>query len=437
MSRTLLRGELLTFNSNDVPDSETHACVQHLPDAVVVIDGDSIAAVETADAFARNGGDLATCEQVGGLMLPGLIDAHIHYPQQDIIASYGTQLLDWLQRYAFPAEIAYASREHAELKAEAYLDTLFAHGTTTSLTFTTVHTHSTDALFEAASRRNVRLIAGKVLMNREAPSELTDGHVCTSGDGIAESAELIERWHGQGRLAYAVTPRFAITCTDAQLKAAGELLGRDESIYLHSHISEHTDEVSYTLKLFPDATNYVDVYDSFGMVGARSVFAHGIHLSDRELARLADAGSTIAFCPTSNLFLGSGLLDLERLHAHGVSMGVATDVGGGTSFSMLRTLGEGYKVAQLTGQSWHPLAALHTATTGNAHALHLGDRIGRIAPGFEADLTVLQPQPNSLVGKRAEEATSLTERLLAVCLMEEDLIERTIVAGATVFQRAA
>lgn len=433
MDQAILRGELLTFAGPDTPDDEAHACVQHIHDGVVVINGATVSAVETTAAYARNGGDLAACETIDGLILPGLIDTHIHYPQQDIIASYGTQLLDWLNRYAFPAEIAYASREYAELKAEAYLDKLFAHGTTTSLTFTTVHPHSTDALFEAASRRRARLIAGKVLMNREAPAELSDG----AGDGIAESAALIERWHGQGRLAYAVTPRFAITCSDRQMKSAGELLALDDSIYLHSHISEHPDEVAYTLKLFPEAKDYVDVYDRFGMIGERSVFAHGIHLSDRELSRLADAGSTIAFCPTSNLFLGSGLLDLDRLQRFKVSMGVATDVGGGTSFSMLRTLGEGYKVAQLTGQNWHPLSAIHTATTGNAHALHLGDRIGRIAPGFDADLTVLQPRSDSLVGQRAAAATSLTERLLACCLMEEDLIERTIVAGNTVYRRAA
>lgn len=433
MSKLALRGEVLSFSGDTPPDTESHAGVSHLADAVVLIEDGLISAVLSADDYARQGGDLASCEATDGLIIPGLIDTHIHYPQMDIIASYGSQLMEWLDNYAFPAELAYASVELAQLKAEAYLDRLFSHGTTTSLTFTTVHAHSADALFTAARKRNVRLIAGKVLMNREAPAGLCDG----PGDGIAESAELIERWHGQGRLSYAVTPRFAITCTDDQLTRAGELLARDESIYLHTHLSEHPNEIAYTLSLFPDAKDYVDVYDRFGMVGSRSVFAHGIHLSDRELKRLSDAGSSIAFCPTSNMFLGSGLLDLARLHEHGVNMGVATDVGGGTSFSMLRTLGEGYKVAQLTGQAWHPLAGLHTATTGNARILHLADKIGRVSAGYEADLTILKPPPNSVLSARLASSKSLTERLLAYYLLEEQSIERTIVNGKTVFERSA
>ncbi|MCR9279551.1 MAG: guanine deaminase [Pseudomonadaceae bacterium] len=433
MAALLLRGEVLSFSGDTPPDGESHPGVNHLPDAVVRIDDGTISAVVDAHEYQRDGGDLGNCETTQGLIIPGLIDTHIHYPQMDIIGSYGSQLMEWLDSYAFPAELAYASQELAQLKAEAFLDRLFSHGTTTSLTFTSVHAHSTDALFSAASKRNVRLIAGKVLMNREAPAGLCDG----PGDGIAESAALIERWHGQGRLSYAVTPRFAITCTDEQLTRAGELLARDESIYLHTHLSEHPNEIAYTLSLFPDATDYVDVYDRFGMVGARSVFAHGIHLSDREHARLSDAGSSIAFCPTSNLFLGSGLLDLARLRDAGVNMGVATDVGGGTSFSMLRTLGEGYKVAQLTGQNWHPLAALHTATTGNARILHLADKIGQVAKGFEADLTILSPVADTVLGARIRDSKSLTERLLAFYMLEEQAIERTIVNGETVFKRSA
>ncbi len=433
MSAYALRGEVLSFSGSVPPDSESHAGVSHLADAVVTIEDGLISAVMSADDYSRQGGSLEHCESTDGLIIPGLIDTHIHYPQMDIIASYGSQLMEWLDTYAFPAELAYASEELAQLKAEAFLDRLFSHGTTTSLTFTSVHPHSTDALFTAASKRNVRLIAGKVLMNREAPIGLCDG----PGDGIAESAALIERWHGQGRLAYAVTPRFAITCTDKQLTRAGELLARDESIYLHTHLSEHPNEIAYTLSLFPDADDYVDVYDRFGMVGPRSVFAHGIHLSDREHARLSDAGSSIAFCPTSNLFLGSGLLDLARLREAGVNMGVATDVGGGTSFSMLRTLGEGYKVAQLTGQNWHPLAALYTATTGNARILHLADKIGQVANGFDADLTILTPPVDTVLGDRIKSSKSLTERLLAFYMLEEQAIERTIVNGKTVFERSA
>lgn len=434
MTELLLRGPTLSFNAE--PDVSIavadNPAIAWCDDSVVVVRGERVQAVLPSASFEQQGGDLARCEDLrGSLILPGLIDTHIHYPQMGIIASYGTQLLDWLERYAFPAEVAFAAREHAQQQAAAFLDRLFAHGTTTALTFTTVHPESAEALFTEAARRNVRLIAGKVLMDRNAPANLRD-----QGDGVAECAQQIERWHGQGRLAYAITPRFAITCSDAQLRAAGALLKRYPDVYLHTHLAEHPDEIAATLELFPDARDYVDVYDRFGMVGERSVFAHGIHLSDAELVRLQQAGSTIAFCPSSNLFLGSGLLDLARLRAFGVRMSVATDVGAGTSFSMLATLGDGYKVAQLSGQSWHPLQAVDAITRGNAQALHLGDKIGQLAAGFEADITVLQPVPGSVLADRVDAAETLTDRLFAYMLLAgEAAVARCYVGGALAYQR--
>ncbi|MEM1231890.1 MAG: guanine deaminase [Pseudomonadota bacterium] len=427
-----LRGSVLSFSA--APQDLDSPGVDHLDDAVVLLKDGRVERVLATAAFEREGGDPAQCEDLrGSLILPGFIDTHIHYSQMAIIASYGTQLLDWLQRYAFPAELAFAAPEHAAARAEAFLARLFANGTTTALTFTTVHPGATDALFAAAAQRNVCLIAGKVLMNRFGPDGLLDD----AGGGIAESEALIERWHGQGRLRYAVTPRFAITCTAPQLEAAGALLARHPGVYLHTHLSEHPNEVTQTLELFPEAADYVDVYDRFGMVGPTSVFAHGIHLSDRELTRLAEAGAAIAFCPTSNLFLGSGLLDLERLARFGVKMSVASDVGGGTSYSMLTTLGEGYKVAQLGGYSWHPAQALHAATRGNAVALGLEDRIGQVAEGFDADLAVLRPAAGSVLEERMSFAENLTDKLFAYQLLgDESAVARCYVAGQLVHQRA-
>jgi guanine deaminase len=426
-----LRGPVLSFSGR--PTDERSPNVDYLPDGVVVIRAGRIEAVAAADDFRRDGGDLRTCEDLrDSLIIPGLIDLHIHCPQMDVIASYGAQLLEWLERYAYPAELAFADPAHARVQSERFLDRLAAHGTTSALVLGTVHAAATDALFEAADRRNVRLAAGKVLMNRHGPAALRD-----RTDGIDETAALIERWHGRGRLAYAVTPRFAIACSPDQLRRAGELLVRYPGVYLHTHLAEHTEELAATRHTFPEASDYLEVYEQFGMVGARSVFAHGIHLSDSELTRLGAAGSTIAFCPSSNLFLGSGLLDLDRLDRFGVRLGVATDVGAGTSFSMLATLGDGYRVAQLTGRSWHPLEALYTATLGNARALGWEDRIGRLAPGHEADVVVLSPTPSSVLADRLDSAVTLTDRIFAYLMLGGDAVSRTYVAGDLVYARNA
>ncbi len=434
---TRLRGEMLSFSAEpffdpDKPGDESPDAVEHLTDAVISIENGIIESIDDAQTLLDKGDSLADCEDLrGALILPGFIDTHIHYPQMDIIGGYGSHLLEWLERYAFPAEIAYAEKPFADAQAELFMRSLFKHGTTSALTFTTVHAHTTDALFTAAERHGARMMAGKVLMNRNAPAELTD-----AGDGIAESATLIERWHNRGRLAYAVAPRFAITCTDEQLGGAGELMQQYPDVYLQTHLAEDPGEITETLKLFPNAKNYVDVYERFNLLGDRSIFAHGIHLSDEELQRLAETRSGIAFCPTSNLFLGSGLLKRNRVREHKVRLSVATDVGGGTSFSQLATLGDGYKVGQLNDEPWHPLNALHAITRGNALALGLADKIGQIAVGFDADITVLNPAENSLLQQRLKRTDDLSERLFAAYFLAGDnAIERTIVAGNTVYQR--
>ncbi len=426
-----LRGPVLSFSSR--PADERSAGVDHLADGVVIMRAGRLDAVVAADRYRREGGDLDACEDLrGSLIIPGLIDLHIHCPQMDVIASYGSQLLEWLERYAYPAELAFADPAHARAQSERFLDRLAAHGTTSALVLGSVHAAATDALFEAAARRNVRLAAGKVLMNRHGPVALRD-----RTDGIDETVALIERWHGRGRLAYAVTPRFALACSPDQLRRAGELLVHYPGVYLHTHLAEHPEELAATRRTFPEASDYVGVYERFGMVGPRSVFAHGIHLTDSELQRLGAAGSTVAFCPSSNLFLGSGLLDLSRLDRFGVGLGVATDVGAGTSFSMLATLGDGYRVAQLTGRSWHPLEALYTATLGNARALGWEDSVGRLVPGHEADVVVLAPRPGSVLADRLRTASTLTDTVFAYLILGADAVSRTYVAGELVHPREA
>ena len=430
MDAHLIRGSLLSFSAP--PGERPGRAVEYVEDGVLVMRGEHIESVLPATEFAARGGSLDRCEDLRPcLVLPGFIDAHVHFPQVDIVASHGAQLLDWLATRAFPAEAAFASPDLAAERAERFLDLLFENGTTSALVFTTVHPVATEALFRAAGARRMRLIAGKVLMDRNAPPELLD-----TGDGAAASAALIERWHGAGRLAYAVTPRFAITSTRGQLRAAGELLARYPGVYLHTHLSENAAEIEATRELFPEADDYVDVYRRFGLVGERSVFAHGIHLSDREREVLAARHARVVFCPSSNLFLGSGLLDLAGLARHGVAHAVGSDVGGGPSLSMLKTLADGYRVSQLLGRSWHPLDAVHDATLGNARALGL-DILGRLAPGFEADVVVLANAANAPLRRRLAQARTLAERLFAYMMLgDERDVARTYVAGRPAYRSA-
>lgn len=366
------------------------------------------------------------------LIVPGFIDTHVHYPQLGVIGSYGTQLLDWLETYTFPTEGRFADPAHARDQAGLFLRELLRNGTTTALVFGTVHPQSVDAFFEAAEKLNLRMIAGKVLMDRNAPDYLTD----TAESGYAESKKLIERWHGKGRLHYAVTPRFAPTSTPEQLRLAGKLLGEYSGLYLHTHLSENIQEIQWVRELFPERQGYLDVYDHYQLLGERSVFAHGIHLCDEECRRLGESGSAVAFCPTSNLFLGSGLFDLARLESHGVRVGLGTDVGGGTSLSQLQTLNEAYKVLQLQGQTLDPFKALYLATLGGARALYLDRHIGNLEPGKDADFVVLDYQATPLLSYRMSQANRLAERLFALMMLGDDrAVRETFAAGFSVHRR--
>lgn len=425
MSRLLYRGEILATpeDPRDSPDSITH-----FADGLLVVEDGHVAAIGAYDRLAGRYDEAV--EALPGLIVPGFVDAHVHYPQIERIASHGTQLLDWLEQHIFPAEAAFADRAHCDAIAAFFLDQLLANGTTSALVFATVHAHSVDALFEAALARAMRIVSGKVLMDL-GPPDLRD----TVASGTTESAALIARWKGKGRLGYAVTPRFALTSSDAQLAAAGALLGAHREVLLHTHLAENRREIDAVRARF-DA-DYLDVYAKFGLVGRRSVFAHCVHLDDHAMHQMAAAGAGVAFCPTSNLFLGSGLFDLAKADTHGVRVGIGSDVGAGTSLSLLQTLGEAYKVGQLRGTSLDPFRALYLATMGGARLMGIGVKVGALQVGQEADFVVLDDAATPLLARRTVGA-SLHDRLFALQIVGDSrAVVRTYVLGGLAWARSA
>lgn len=432
MSRQAYRAALFHMldDPSRVPAEEAHA---YHPDGLLVVEDGHVEAFGTyADLAPGLAEGTEVTELPGRLITPGFVDAHVHYPQVDVIAAWGTQLLDWLHTHTFPAEMAFADRAHADGVAQLFLDQLLANGTTSALAFCTVHKSSAEALFEAALARNMRLIAGKVLMDREAPPGLTD----TVETGRADTEALIRAWRGRGRLGYAVTPRFAVTSTDAQLAMAGELLAAHPDVLLHTHMSENHGEIAKVGELFPWARDYLDVYERFGLVGPRSVFAHCVHCDEGAMGRMARAGASAAFCPSSNLLLGSGLFSLKRACAAGLNTALATDVGGGGSFFLPHMMGEAYKVGQLQGDNLDPLHAFYLATLAGARALHIDDRVGNLAPGKEADFVVLDLAATPLLARRAQGSRSLAETLFVLAVLADDrLVERTYLMGRLAHRR--
>jgi guanine deaminase len=424
-----VRGRLLSF-VDDPALVGAEASHRYVDDGVVVVEQGTIAAVGPAAEILRT---LPPGTQVdhhpGRLVLPGLIDTHIHYPQTRVIGSYGAQLLEWLERYTFVEEQKLKDPAHAAAVAEFFLDELLRNGTTTAVVYCTVHPESVEAFFAASHRRNTRMIAGKVMMDRGAPPGLLD----TAEAGYRESKALLQRWDGVGRQLYAVTPRFAITSTGPQLEAAGALLREHPGTYLQTHLSENTNEIARARALFPEASSYTDIYDRHGLLGPKSLFGHCIHLAEDELEHLSATGSIAVFCPTSNLFIGSGLFDLALLREprRPVRVGLATDVGGGTSYSMLRTAAEAYKVLQLRRQNLPALDAFYLMTLGNARALSLEDRIGAIEPGREADLVVLDARATPAMAHRMDTVEGdLAEELFVLMTLGDDrAVRATYVAG--------
>lgn len=390
---------------------------QYFDDGVMVVQNGHIVDLGPAEeVLARQPADLNITQYQDKIITSGFIDTHIHYPQTGMIASYGEQLLDWLENYTFPEELKFKNPIYAHQVAKLFLDELASNGTTTALVFGTVHKESVDVFFEEAEKRNLRMIAGKVLMDRNAPDYLTD----TPESGYKESKELIETWHNRGRLLYAVTPRFAPTSTPEQLETVGKLLEEYPDVYMHTHLSENKKEIEWVLDLFPERDSYLDVYDHYGLLHKRSVFAHGIHLSDCECQRLSDTDSAIAFCPTSNLFLGSGFFELPKLEKFNVRVGMGTDVGAGTSFSILQTMSEAYKVMQMQQEKLHPFKSLFLATLGGAKALHLEDKIGNLEVGKEADFVVLDLSSTQLMRFRMAQAKNLEEKLFVLMSLGDD-----------------
>lgn len=427
-SPRVLRGRLLDFTAD--PAVAGRDALRYVEDGILVMDGGRITARGPADEILPTLGDTPIEDHTGKLILPGFLDLHIHFPQSRVIAAFGTQLMDWLERYTFPEESRLANPDIARAMASFFLDELLANGTTTALVYGTVHASATDAFFAESAARNTRMIAGKSMMDRNAPDFLRD----TAKASYDEVKGLIGRWHGAGRQMYVVTPRFAITSTDEQLEACAALTREHEGVFLQTHLSENDREIAFVRELYPWAKNYADVYRHFGLMGPRALFGHSIHLDDSEVAMLAESGSAAVFCPTSNTFLGSGLFDRDRLAKGGVKIGLATDVGGGTSYSMLETAGEAYKVLQLRRQTLRPLDAFHMMTRGNAEVLGLAHLIGTLEIGSEADVVVLDARATPAMAHRMTAAAGdLEQELFVLMIMGDDRsVAATYVAGERV-----
>ncbi|MCH8862352.1 MAG: guanine deaminase [Proteobacteria bacterium] len=424
-ARRAIRGRVLTFLDNPARVGD-EASFRYIEDGAVLIEDGLIKAVgEAGELLAGDvARDIEVDDHSGQLVLPGFIDLHIHYPQAGIIASHGAQLMEWLEKYTFPEEEKFSDPAYAAATAEFFFDELLRNGTTTAAVYCTTHETSVEAFFAESERRNMCMIAGKVMMDRGAPDSLLDkapenGSVA----GYDASKRLAERWHGRGRQHYAVTPRFALTSSEAQLEACGSLLSEIPDVYLQTHLAEQRDEVEKARSLFPEARDYTDIYDRAGLLGRRSLFGHGIYLSERERARLHETGSVIAFAPTSNLFIGSGLFDFDKTTAgdNPVRVGLASDVGAGTSYSMLRTAAEAYKVMQLQGQNLTAVQAFYMITLGNARKLGLEGRIGTLEPGSDADIVVLNSAGVPALSHRLRDGgADLAEELFAFLTLGDD-----------------
>jgi guanine deaminase len=429
-ARIAIHGDLLDFSAEPAWGDVDSPALRFRPGHWLLAEGGRIVAVQAeapGEGWPRH-------DHAGRLVLPGFVDTHVHSPQIDVIASYGSELLDWLSMHTFPAEARHADGAHAEAAAAHFLDALLAHGTTSAVVFPTVHAGSVDALFAAAEARGMRVIAGKVLMDRNAPADLVDDVASAERDMEA----LIARWHGRARLAYAVTVRFAPTSSREQLALAGRLCRADPSLYLQTHVAENRAEVRWVHELFPEARSYLDVYAAVGLLHAKSVFAHGIWLDDADRAAIAAAGAQIAHSPSSNLFLGSGLFGWRAAEAAGVNVSLASDVGGGTSLSMLRNMADAYKIQALAGERLTAWKALHAATRGAATALGLEHEIGSLEVGASADICVWDAAVGPVAARRAAVARTLHERVFAwMTLADERNLVASFVAGRVAFRRAS
>jgi guanine deaminase len=426
------RASLLYFTADPALAAGAHAHVWH-QDGLLVVGGDKIqAAGDYATLITSLPPGTPLIDYRGKIIMPGFIDTHLHYPQTDMIASSAPGLLPWLETYTFPTERRFDDPAHAREVADFFLDELVRCGTTTAMVYCTVHRASVDAFFEASEARSLRMVAGKVLMDRHCPEFLRD----TPESGARDSEDLINKWHKRGRALYAITPRFAPTSSEQQLRLAGELAAAYPDTFIQTHVSENAEECEWVRSLFPAQRSYLHVYEHYGFMRERAMFGHCIWLDDEDFARMAATGSAVAVCPTSNLFLGSGLFDFEQATDAGVLLSLATDVGGGTSFSMLQTMNEAYKVARMKGSYLPALRMFYLATLGAARSMQLEGVIGTLAGGAEADFIVLDPQATPLLARRSAHCDSLEEQMFALALLGDDrAIHATYAAGRKVHQR--
>lgn len=411
--QTLLTGNVLLCTNDPFVDAEG---VSIAADHGVLIENGRIVATGAADTLRNQSPHVQEYAYGNRLIIPGFVDSHAHYPQTAMIASWGKRLIDWLNTYTFPEEAKFGDCGYAGEVAGRYLDLVLANGTTTVASYTTIHAGSVDAFFEAAAARNMRVVAGKTCMDRNAPDDLRD----SAQSAYDDSKALIGKWHGRGRAHYAITPRFSPTSTPDQLAALGALWAENPDCLMQTHLSEQHDEIAWVSELFPGARDYLDTYEAHGLLGPRGVYGHAIHLTPREIARVSEVGAALVHCPTSNTFIGSGLMDVAGLAARSIALGLATDTGGGSSFSMLRTMAAAYEIAQLRGTALHARHLLWLATAGSARALHLEDKIGQIAPGLEADICVLDLASTPAIAQRTEHAQDIWEAVFATIMMGDD-----------------
>lgn len=430
---TIIRGRFLDIQKTVSQTAEIADQVRYIEDGVLITEQGKIRWFGTwDDAQAHLPTHVEIQHYPEQLIIPGMIDTHIHFPQTEMVGAYGEQLLSWLNTYTFPTEMQFKDQAYAQKIAQFFVQELLKNGTTTALVFCTVHPESVDALFEAAEGYQMRLIAGKVLMDRHAPEALCD----TAETAYNDSKALIEKWHGKGRALYAITPRFAPTSTPEQLERAGQLKAEYPDVYMHTHLSENKDEIAWVKDLFPQQDGYLDVYHHYGLTGKRSVFAHCVHLQDAEWQCMHDTDSAIAFCPTSNLFLGSGLFPLRKAWQQQVKVGLGTDIGAGTSFSLLQTVNEAYKVQQLQGDKLSAFESLYHATLGGAKALDLDDKLGNFNIGKEADFVVLNLKPTALQQLRQSRSKSIEDSLFALFTLGDDRnIEVTYIYGQKAYSQ--
>ena len=431
---TVIRGRFLDIQKTVAQANQIADQVRYLEDGVLITEQGKIRWFGTwEDAQDHLPANVDIQHYPEQLIIPGMIDTHIHFPQTEMVGAYGEQLLSWLNTYTFPTEIQFKDKTYASEIAKFFVNELLKNGTTTALVFCTVHPESVDALFEAAEQHQMRLIAGKVMMDRHAPEALCD----SADSSYDDSKALIEKWHGQGRALYAITPRFAPTSTPEQLERAGQLKAEHPDVYVHTHLSENKDEIAWVKDLFPAQKGYLDVYHHYGLTGQRSVFAHCVHLEDAEWQCMHETDSAIAFCPTSNLFLGSGLFPLNKTWQQQVKVGLGTDVGAGTSFSLLQTVNEAYKVQQLQGDKLSAFESLYHATLGGAKALDLDNKLGNFNVGKEADFVVLNLKPTALQQLRQSRSKSLEDSLFALFTMGDDRnVEATYIYGQKAYSQS-